>query len=204
MTEVINDYELIYFYQLGSQDAFEQLAFKYKPLIFSQINNFHFSKYLYGYSYDDLLNEAFIVLFECINSYCPYSVIQFSTYFINAFKNRMCAIIRRNKLDKNKAMAHPFSLDTHYEDDDNSYLTLLEDTQYGVYEQVSNQMELLCLSDYLHAQLTKNERRVMYLYLDEYPYKDISKRTGLSTKKIDNTLTKIKKIIQKYKTMYNN
>ena len=81
----INDYELLYLIGEGNDKALDYLFFKYKHLIFKMVKRNCTS----SDRYDDLVQEGYMILNDCIRSYNPHMNVTFYCYFCISFIRRI-------------------------------------------------------------------------------------------------------------------
>lgn len=76
--------------QLGDEEAFNQLALKYLPLMLSKIKRIH----LPNMDRDDLLQECRVVLYQAICKFEPRGKIKFSSFYIYLLQHHLCELLR--------------------------------------------------------------------------------------------------------------
>ena len=85
MYQPFNDYELLYLYRDGNENAFNLLFKKYEHLIEITVNEYM----PYGDKRSDLVQEGRIVLYDCIESFNESIGVTFYSFFIIALKRRL-------------------------------------------------------------------------------------------------------------------
>ena len=69
----------------------------------------------------------------------------------------------------------------------------------SIEDEVINKQKVQILLDELKQKLDMQERKILSKYLQGYKYSEIAQKLNVSTKKVDNTITKAKKLVSKYK-----
>lgn len=190
-----NDYELIYSYRMGSEEATERLISKYHLIIWSIIHNFNIQ--YYESDLDDIYQLCMVELFKCINRYCESNRASFKTYFYQCAKT---CILNYLSYENNKSLLQirvAVSIDNCVCEDSNTYL---EETIVNP-NQTSHDLLMLDL-DYLENQvLTKcnfSENKIWHLRKMGYTYEEIALQCDVSIKKVDNSIRKINRLLKNY------
>ena len=76
---------------------------------------------------------------------------------------------------------------------------LFIDENASIEDEVINKQKVQILLDELKQKLDMQERKILSKYLQGYKYSEIAQKLNVSTKKVDNTITKAKKLVSKYK-----
>jgi RNA polymerase sporulation-specific sigma factor len=138
--------------------------------------------------FKDLMQEGTIGLYNAINSYNPEKDVIFTTYAGTCIKNKILDYIRReSNFQKNIV---------HQKDDDCEYdiLSNIKDPSKTPEEELIEKEEM----ENIMSALNDTEKEIFNLYVERNPYNVIAKKLNISSKKVDNTIRKIKKI---YKNM---
>ena len=98
----INDYELLYLIKEGNEKALEYIFFKYKHLIIKMANrNCKTSD-----KYEDLVQEGYMVLNDCIRNYNPGLNVSFYCYFCISFIRKINRLIINNDYYTSNVLLH--------------------------------------------------------------------------------------------------
>lgn len=189
----MNDYELLYYIHQKCEKSFDYLVEKYHRYIYFIIKIFQKNYNFFGYDDNDLYNEAIILLYECTQSFRDDLDVKFGTYFIFCLKKRYLLLLRNLSNNKNKMHAYSMSLDTIPNHENMSYYDVIDNGQIGVSEQVNNQYLNQKALDILKEKFNDVEKSIIYYYLLGYSYKEIQVLTKENSKKIDNTIQKLKR-----------
>lgn len=162
--------------QAGDEQAENDVLALYAPLAKSISRSF---RLLGKGDADDLAQVGMIGLMRAIRSYRTDGEASFKTYASHCIRNTILDSLR-------KAGSEPAPLNeeeiTDKLDPENLYLE-------------SEAFRLL--SDAIRSTLSGEELEVLSLYLDAMSYEDISRKLGITRKKVDNTLYALRKKIKK-------
>jgi RNA polymerase sporulation-specific sigma factor len=166
----------------GDSLAVEEIVAQYKGLVRSLANRF----YLVGGDKDDLLQEGMLGLIKAVNSY-KEGESSFRTFATLCIKSSLYTAVK--KYSANNALPLNNSEDYKILDKLDLFSENPEDEkikQEGVSELIKN------ISD----KLSKKENEILKLYLEGLSYDEISKKTNLNFKAIDNALQRARKKIK--------
>ena len=95
-----NDYELLYLINTGSDEALEIMLKKYEKLIFSMIHKFR----VFNNNFDDVVQEANMVLLKSIRKYSGKEGKTFTKYFELLLERKLIDLyhleLRNKKIDQ--------------------------------------------------------------------------------------------------------
>lgn len=195
----VNNVELIKQAQNGDDKAFSELIKQYSPLISSIVRKY----FLAGFEVEDLMQVGYISLIKAIKNYDDKNGANFSTYLYMVVQGDIKNEITKSQNNKNATLNNALSLDLTLEDDDDeegyspwAYLFVSDDS---IEDEVIKEQKIKTILDTLKQNLDKEERGILSLYLQGYKYAEIASKQGVSNKKVDNTITKAKKLVIKYK-----
>lgn len=195
----VNNVELIKQAQNGDDKAFSELIKQYSPLISSIVRKY----FLAGFEVEDLMQVGYISLIKAIKNYDDKNGANFSTYLYMVVQGDIKNEITKSQNNKNATLNNALSLDLTLEDDDDeegyspwAYLFVSDDS---IEDEVIKEQKIKTILDTLKQNLDKEERGILSLYLQGYKYAEIARKLNVSNKKVDNTITKAKKLVIKYK-----
>jgi RNA polymerase sporulation-specific sigma factor len=174
----LSDEELVMLIRDSNEQAFKVLYERYLP----KIRTMTYSFQGLGYDVEDLVQEATIGFFTAINVYnCEVSA--FSTFCYTCMRRMLISLLRR--ADRKKSL--PTSLVIHTE---NEYFEIPDfvdpETNYIAREDFEN------LKSRISTELSAFERDVLYYYLLDFNYSQISETLKTSKKSVDNALQRIR------------
>ncbi|MBE6637897.1 MAG: sigma-70 family RNA polymerase sigma factor [Ruminococcaceae bacterium] len=167
--------ECLDFVRAGDQGAFNRLAQQYQPLILSQIESFLGSMPPDTMGRDDLLQEANIAFYSAAIKYdTKQSKVTFGLFAKICIRNRLVSALRKQRryAQKNKVAkitAVPAEQITPCQED---------------------------LEEQFSELLTRYEKQVLKLRLENYSYKEIAQKLKSDPKSIDNALYRIRQKIR--------
>lgn len=130
-----------------------------------------------GVDADDLVQEGFLGLINAIRTYRPDGGASFSTYAGKCVENKM-----RTAIKKQSRADIPSDSEMSEGADDITPETLFFDKESS--DEVGN---------VITGHLSKLERRIFTLFLRGASYEEISAKTGVSVKSVDNALQRSRK-----------
>ena len=194
-----NDDELVVQAQSGNDDAFTRLIEKYSPLISSIVRKY----FLAGFEAEDLMQIGYVSLIKAIKGYKVDARASFSTYLYMVVSGDIKNEVTKAKNNKHLALNNSYSLDVSFDDDEEESFSpwayLFIDENASIEDEVINKQKVQILLDELKQKLDMQERKILSKYLQGYKYSEIAQKLNVSTKKVDNTITKAKKLVSKYK-----
>ena len=180
----LTDEELIKIYRDGDQAILNYICEKYKPLALKNSKKY----FLVGGENEDLIQEGMIGLFSAIGDYDTNSEVTFFHFAQMCIDRQMLKAIEASNRKKHSPLNAYVSL---YDEDGQE----IDEPAFAAddpAEIVIEAEENLDLIDRLKQALSKMEKQVFELYMQDYDYREIAEKLGKSEKSIDNTLTRIK------------
>lgn len=168
----INDYELLYYINEGSEWALKKMLDKYKHYIGYKIKNLNCDLY-----YEDLFEEGMAVLYKAIRKYDDKYNKSFMRYFDLLLTNRFNTMIKK-RIAESKALKE---LNYLYSIDD-SYIDYIYDVK-EIYNGLNDGIEKMIYE---------------FVYLNDYSLKDISEILNCDIKKVYNSAYRVKNKIKKF------
>ncbi|MCI5552929.1 MAG: sigma-70 family RNA polymerase sigma factor [Tenericutes bacterium] len=179
--EIYNDNELIYLAREQNEIAYEILQKKYTPIILKEAKNFKNVYPNIGLELNDYILEGRFALDKAIYYFDEKYDNLFFTYAVNCIHLGLLTFIRKNKKD--------YCL--------NSALELSEEIIYKKEEHYFHHLQAKNEIEKLISKLKQIEIKILFLKLKGYSYQMISSKLDIPVKKVDNTLSKIRNIVQK-------
>ena len=167
----------------GDEGAVETLLACYKSIVTANVRRY----FLVGGDSEDLAQEGMIALYRAIKTYRPESGA-FAAYAAGCVKNRLLDVIKSANRDKHKAL--------------NGYIPLADaDELLGAgmsAEEIAISRESgRDFTKMLGNELSDEEKTLLGFYLAGKSYKEIAGVLGVTVKKVDTSLQKLKKKILK-------
>lgn len=162
----------------GDKKSKEGILNKVRPLIIRKIQRYYNNKNLF----EDLIQEGYLVVLECIESYDDSRGV----YFLGYLKT----MLKFTYLNKHKQRTHLSLNIPAGEDRDDEWIDLLE--SHG-----KNQEDIILekegVGELRHAlsKLTQRQREIVIAYyIEEISIGDIAKRLGITYRTVVNTKTR--------------
>ena len=174
----LSDEELVMLIRDSNEQAFKVLYERYLP----KIRTMTYSFQGLGYDIEDLVQEATIGFFTAINVYNK-DVSAFSTFCYTCMRRMLISLLRR--ADRKKALPGSLVIHTDYKSFELPDFVDPE-TDYIAREDFEN------LKSRISTELSAFERDVLYYYLLDFNYSQISETLKTSKKSVDNALQRIR------------
>lgn len=183
----LTDEQLVDLYRKGEVSAFEELYVRYNKVVRSFVRSY----YLVGGDEDDLYQEAMLGFLSAVRTF-ESEKSKFSTFAITCIKNNVYNAINRSKADKHKALNSSVSILEVDGELERSKNLLPEDIVIGN-ESFSETV------DGIRSVLSTCEKKVFDLYTEGLNYREIAGSLGVTPKRVDNALQRIKAKIKKFR-----
>ncbi len=186
----ITDEELLSQIKDGNEQAENTILSRYKDLVVKISRGY----FIVGGDIEDLIQEGMIGLYKAIKNYNHSKDATFKTFAILCIKHQIQTAIKSSLTNKNRALSsavslHSFSGSTN-ETLDFLPIELVFETTPA--EKIIDKENFQKLKNDIKSTLSAMELKVLNLYLQGYSYKEISNSLNVSTKSIDNCLSRIK------------
>lgn len=192
----INDVKLA---QQGNQEAMEKIFHEYQHLILR--NNHKF--FLKGAEQDDLLQEGYIGLLKAIRSYDETKCTCFNTFATLCIRRQILTAIRTYNSFKYQYLNFAIMNNEEYVGIEGTIKYNTPSTNFYDPEEILLGKELARLLEiFLSENLSELEKKVFYYLCKEYSYIEIAEILDETSKKIDNTIQRVKRKILNYLQQY--
>lgn len=169
----------------GDYNAELELFNKYRNVI----NKFSRGYFLIGGDVEDLIQEGMIGLYKAIKNYSPDKDASFATFASLCIRRQIQSAIRNASTQKNKLLSSAVPI-TDEDDDDYGVFSITSGDRPD--EALINRQTNQEIFTGLKKLLSPLEFDVLKHYLAGLSYEQISQKTNLSKKSIDNALSRIK------------
>ena len=195
MNNLLSDEELIELIHKGDETAETLLFERYKDMVVKISRGY----FIVGGDLEDLIQEGMIGLYKAINNYSPDKDASFKTFAIICIKHKIQSAIKKANANKNKLLSSAISFQNFSNGDSESldFLPVELILTNSPDEKVIDKENYEKLKQTIKECLSVMEYTVLGLYLQGYSYKEISKNLQISSKSIDNSLTRIKAKLKK-------
>lgn len=173
-----SDEELVGLIQKSDETAFKILYEKYLP----KIRTMTYSFQGLGYDVEDLVQEATIGFFTAINVY-NFKDSAFSTFCYTCMRRMLISLVR--KAGRKKALPNSSII---YTDESFFDLVAVSDPESDYIAREGFER----LKDRINTELSPFERDVLYYYLLDFDYSEISNVLKTSKKSVDNAIQRIR------------
>lgn len=168
----------------GDNEEITNIVKEFELMIYSIINSYELEYGDYIISKDDLFQEGCLGLIEACKSYRINDSTKFSTYAFVVIERR----IQRAFFHMIRPYRSEFSFDKFEFVDRIESLSAVSDN-YSNYC-ANEEVEKL----YKKGYMTELDRNIVKLRLANYSYKEIAKLLNITPKKVDNRISRIKKM----------
>lgn len=191
----ISDEELVFKAQSGDSDSELELFSRYK----NALRKISRSYFLIGGDIEDLVQEGMIGLFKAIKGYSSEKNVSFSAFASLCIKHQIQTAVKKASSQKNMVLSTALPLTNPYdsdEDDEGNLEIIIPSKDPTPEEKMISDETVKEMKEAIKKKLSHMELKVLSSYLKGQSYKVISAETGLSSKSIDNALTRIKKKLE--------
>ena len=194
----LSDEELVKLFKEQDKNAQECLMNRYENLVKIKVISGNFI--INGAERDDIMQEARIGLYQAIKGYKLDENSSFKTFANICITRRLIDSIKTANRQKNIALNTSLSLSSSAYEDNNS-LTLEE--MYDVANDDDPLDIILKKEKYNDVKKLINEtssqiqKQIFPLYEEGKSYKEIASELGISVKKVDNAIQRMKKNLMK-------
>ena len=168
----------------GDESAFKQLLEIHHKLIYSIINSFNRNVGDYKLHEDDLFQEGSIALYDAVFSYDSKFKVKFSSYAYNIIRNRILNVARNEFRIYYK---EKYSTDNYGFCDRSLHLAVRENKTHLKNNKYN---EIL---DGVMNNLSKQDQMIINMRKNDRSYKEIAEELNITTKRIDNRLSYIRR-----------
>lgn len=184
---------VIRFKQYKDDESFIKLQKIYGGLIVHYALEMHMTTKKLNEDLEDCIQILWVCFLNSIDKFDETKEKSFVSFLVVCFNSKIKNHIR--DLKRKNGKLYSVSIDTKLKENENfSYIDILEDKEnslekkYEMNEAVDSLYQTVDINDF--------ERQVFVLYLYGYEYKEIGKILNCPTKKIDNTIKKVKEVIK--------
>lgn len=188
----MTDYELIDLARKRDPVAAEELVKRYKPLVRKIARSYYM---ISGGDADDIIQEGTIGLLKAVTEYNEDKNASFASFARICITNKIKDAVRTSHNNSNKVINE--SVPYYAETDDGNELIETVSAQGNPIENYTDEEAAAEFFHKLESLFSSTQLDVLKLYLEGYSYKEISAKTGLGLKNVDNTLARIKNTIRK-------
>lgn len=181
----MTDEQLVLLAKEGNSEAELELFNKYRSLI----NKYSRGYFLVGGDVEDLIQEGMIGLYKAIKNYSQEKDASFATFASLCIRRQIQSAIRNASTQKNKILSSAVPI-TDEEDDDYGIFSITSADRPD--QKLINKQTNEEIFSQLKKMLSSLEFDVLKYYLAGLTYEQISQKTNLSKKSIDNALSRIK------------
>jgi RNA polymerase sporulation-specific sigma factor len=184
----LSDEELIERLRAGDSDIADYIMEKYKPLVRKKTN----AMYLIGGETEDLIQEGMIGLFKAVRDFNPEKTPIFFSFAELCISRQLYSALEASNRKKHSPLNNYVSFSNQ------DYTDGIELEHVIRRENISPEQILIEKEgkqeffSRLEENLSKMEKKVLYLYLEGNSYTQIAECMGKTPKSIDNTLQRIR------------
>ena len=190
----LNDYEILYMVCEKSENDFEILLTKYKPLIYKIVKNYVKTFKKFGFELEDLMQIGYITLFKSAKLYDIYNPVIFYSYFKKSLIKNIASYYRLNTSNKKQVLNKALSYDNEINNTNISYLELMpSDIIENDYSK-----ELIIFKNSMPISLSW----VFELFYNGYTKEEISVLLDENLEKVRKDFYKIKEHALTYKYLF--
>lgn len=182
--------------QEGNENATSYLLYKYKNMVKGFSRRF----FIMGADSEDLVQEGMIGLFKAIQKFEEAKYSAFSTFAYQCVKNQIQDAVKSANRKKHSALNNSISLNytiKQENDETDEILDFLSCDEFNPETKILKKESSKSFYKKLQSLFSKKELLILSNFLQGKTYEEIANTTNVTKKKVDNTLTKIRKILTK-------
>lgn len=194
----MNDYELLYYYRINPFDTFLIIENEYRKLMYSAIHQVCYNFSSVCFSVDDAYQEGLIVLMIALDGYRHDKEAQFSSYLYRCVMSSARLLVRKHRslsfglLDRSYSLQFPISSDESLMLMD----VVAEEKAWYQPQVMAHYEDLEKITYQIVNNLKPLEQQIFMLRNNGDSYQEISEACNVSSKKVDNILQKIRRLVK--------
>lgn len=197
-----SDEELVFNAQMGDTNAELEIFSRYKNVVSKNCRSF----FLIGGDVEDLLQEGMVGLYKAIKNYKSSKNASFLTFANLCIKRQIQSAVKRATSQKNLLLstALPIGEEVSFDDDEEiGFEIIIPSNEPSPDSELISRENIKEIKQQIKEKLSQMELKVLINYLNGKNYDEISSKTGLAKKSIDNALTRIKNKLSFLKNIEN-
>lgn len=184
----------------GDDKAYAELLSRYKKTINYLAKDFFYSPYNSG-AQEDFIQVGNVALVSAVKTYDRSRKVLFRTYASRVIHSRLIDHYRSLINDINNL--RETNVKNNQNEEFGEKINEIEDTvNLSQEEMTENEAGRDRFYNILNEFFNEDEMKIITLYIKELQYKEIANKLGITTKKVDNTITKLKKTIRDNKARF--
>lgn len=193
-TSEMNVYELLYYAYQKDDDALELMMNHFDRFIWSIIHSVCHNMSRYPFTQDDAYQEARVAFGDAIETYRDDLRVPFSSYSIPVIKNRIRLLVRKHNSHGYRQLNYALPYDAPLSEQEDIMLSDILPSFCHHSNPLSMARYEETTKDAMRFMVSMNvfERSVFQYRNAGYSYKQIAQFTDTSSKRVDNTLQKIR------------
>mgnify|MGYP000474298590 FL=1 len=196
----LNDNELVYLCCENSEEAYNTIINKYKPIILSTVKQYMKELNIVGSEINDFYQEGLIGLMTAINTYDETKDTTFYTYATKCIKNNMLSSVRKSFSKKSKILNDSYSLDKMIDDSNLDFYDVFSDERSNPLNILFEEEEGKVLLNKLKDMFSSGEKEIFEYKVLGLSNAEIAEKINKSKKYVENTMFRIGK---KYRELMN-
>ena len=196
----LNDNELVYLCCENSEEAYNTIINKYKPIILSTVKQYMKELNIVGSEINDFYQEGLIGLMTAINTYDETKDTTFYTYAIKCIKNNMLSSVRKSFSKKSKILNDSYSLDKMIDDSNLDFYDVFSDERSNPLNILFEEEEGKVLLNKLKDMFSSGEKEIFEYKVLGLSNAEIAEKINKSKMYVENTMFRIGK---KYRELMN-
>lgn len=195
---MINDYELLYYYRMNPSRLFDVIEQEYRKLMYSAIHQVCYNFSSVCFSVEDAYQEGLMSLLMALDGYRSDKEAVFSSYLYRCVTSSARLLVRKHMslsyglLDRCYSFQYPIAHDESLMLMD----VIAEEKAWYQPEVMANFEDIQKIVLDIVSTLKPVEKEIFEYRNCGWSYQEISEKTNLSSKKVDNILQKIRRQVK--------
>lgn len=195
---MVNDFELLYYYRINPTTVFNLFENEYRKLMFSAIHQVCYNFSSVCFTPEDVYQEGLISMVNALDGYRHDKETVFSSYLYRCVSSSARLLVRKHMSLSYGLLDRAYSLQFPISTDDSLMLmdVVAEEKAWYQPQMMADYQEIYKVSMSIVRKLKPFEKEVFELRNEGRSYQEVSEITGLTSKKVDNILQKIRRKVK--------
>ncbi|MFV0380019.1 MAG: hypothetical protein ACK5KQ_04250 [Anaerorhabdus sp.] len=193
----LNDYELLYYYQINKELVIKVLRERYRPFSYKIVNSCIANARFCRKYFDELIDEADYCIIDSIDCFQESNGCSFSTFHYTCAYRKVKTLLKHYLREANASNLYAIRLNKGLKDiPDLNYIDICQDHSLCDPALLIHYKDGIKKVSEIIKTLSSLERKAWAVFQKDYSYEKASLKLGVSKKKYDNIIQKIKRKIK--------
>lgn len=197
--ERYNDYELLYLFHCGSDEAKEILYHRYYKLVAKWVQPFLYHGRIHGWEFEDFIQIGMLAFFKAIDSYRDDKQTSLKTFMKGNILKRVISCVRQGHCIEEKINAIEFSLDNWLDEEEQyRYEDVVADPNedYQPHASLIVKEQSTYYQERIYAVTSPREYQILLYKKASYEEEEIAKKLNITLRSVYNAVYRCSKKIE--------